>query len=644
MHADESQFHAELRAAMRQPSPVELLRVASALIALPGIDPAEQEAAWRAMLEAQAESDASGVGSAGEQLRIDASRPITPTDVAVHLLVPALIAQDVPELNAVLRVWGEMLGDEGARLRIAHAVSRRDQPAWLDALSLARVDRAVSVTDVFGERETLLVGVVIAEERLTVACDLHTRGTTVIEDADMAPLPLESLVTDAHPGAPGAKGRRELSLATAGARLAKALAATINVSAASETDSWPAVRPALEWIARLMPGEGTAVDSANNNNNTNTAHDDRSDELRQLADEFRASPEASALPKGAADQVETLLRLRADYGSGDALRWGPRFVHDLMTDLYVRSYHAPDKVLLQLPALLSALVQWANTRSGISASATALTLHEIAELTPKFQGIVAENASNAADLERLAQGRPPKPKRIQRSKAPAHAYGQHPMDDFLLEHFPQGAPTGSEAEENAGMRQFTLYMLELEVGSRGELATLTDKPLPPISFSDALAGYDVPTVVAERLRTVAPLIAERLPAVISNPVLVTEIVTIAYRVLARSAAGDPGLYRRRAHAKAIAAAACWVAAAGNGMFTEHEVPGFDEASLAAAFDLEQLDTVDAIEPTLRERGEAMVRAMRITIYKQSGEFFFGDPGFYTQPMRADIIWMRDHRA
>lgn len=89
-----------------------------------------------------------------------------------------------------------------------------------------------------------------------------------------------------------------------------------------------------------------------------------------------------------------------------------------MTDRCVRGYYAPDKVLLQFPAPLPALVQWATTRSGISASAAGLTLHKIAELTPKYQSIVAESARNAAGLECLAWGWSPTPRRIKALHGP----------------------------------------------------------------------------------------------------------------------------------------------------------------------------------------------------------------------------------
>ncbi|WP_017792814.1 hypothetical protein [Leucobacter salsicius] len=367
MHTDEPQFIEELRTALKSPSPAALIEGASMLAALQ--DVADDE------FQAQRET------TPGEAY---------PYAFAVLELAPVFVESDTPETNAVLRVWAEMLGDDMLRRRVLNSVSTREHPDWLDALDRATVARAMSMGDHFGEEETVLLEVHVDGHAITMACALQHLGTTSLDDAYLLPVAITTAFGDLPADVSARTVMRDLDLVTTRDLLLEALEFTEHLFPPVETDSWPATKPALEWLLRLLPANpddsGTDFDAQ---------HEAAQAALRdQLEHEFAASPDGQALPPEMRDEVGLVLELQHDYGTGDALRWGPTFVEYLMLDLYPRKYLAPDRVLLQLPRLLTAIVTWANARSGVPDESTRAVLKLIRDLTPEYREIVQNGDAN----------------------------------------------------------------------------------------------------------------------------------------------------------------------------------------------------------------------------------------------------------
>src|SRR5690606_10839018 len=88
------------------------------------------------------------------------------------------------------------------------------------------------------------------------------------------------------------------------------------------------------------------------------------------------------------------------------------------------------------------------------------------------------------------------------------------------------------------------------------LDSLDADPLPDEGFHwDGVAGDIVPAVTA-----VLDILDPHTEAIGGR-----ELRTVARRVLARAASGDPAVFRRKARADTTAAAICWAVARANGI-------------------------------------------------------------------------------
>lgn len=652
MHADEPQFIEELRSALESPSPAALIEGASMLAAL---------------------QDGSGDDELYSPHETAPGVPY-PHAFAVLDLAPVFVESDTPETNAVLRVWAEMLGDDMLRRRVINSVSTREHPDWLDALDRVTVTHAVSMGDHFGEEETVLLEAHIDGHAITMACALQHMGTTSLDDAYLLPVSITTAFGDLPPDVSTRTVMRDLDLTTARNLIAGAVEFEERLFPPIETDSWPATKPALEWLLRLMPD-----DPADPEQIDQTGDDARAALREQLELDFAASPEGQALPQRVRDEAGLVFEFQLNYGTGDGKRWGPAFVEHLMLDLYPRKYLAPDRTLLQLPRLLTAIVTWANARSGVPAESTAAVVKLIQELAPEYRDLIKNgganpfpfgvgafsdpnflatmglgrdseheghpfDASNGGavygehrghrgrgehrehDLPAFLQEVPPPLRDVfLRADSPDVQWGEDPLQDLILDAFPDSQP-----QYSAGlMRQFTLQLLEREVGGAPALAALDAQPLPQETAEEAFARYAIAADVLPRLRRIGAILVPRATTVFEDP----ELVTAALRVLARTAAADPALFRR-AHKEAnAAAAACWIAAWMNEWFDPYAGSGRTQKAVREAFGMKN---------SPRDRGETFVRAMGAQIYSRSGDFFLGDPGLLVSWQRATLIESRDH--
>lgn len=639
MHTDEPQFIEELRTALESPSPAALIEGASMLAALQDV------------------SD-----DALHPPRETAPGVPYPHAFAVLELAPVFVESDAPETNAVLRVWAEMLGDDMLRRRVINSVSTREHPDWLDALDRATVAHAVSMGDHFGEEETVLLEAHIDGHTITMACALQHVGKTSLDDAYLLPVSITTAFGDLPADVSARTVMRTLDLADARNLVAGAVEFDDHLFPPIETDSWPATKPALEWLLQLIPGDPTAADSS-----VQTGDGAQAALRDQLELNFAASPEGQALPQDVRDEAGLVFEFQLNYGTGDGMRWGPAFVEHLMLNLYPRKYLAPDRTLLHLPRLLTAIVTWANARSGVPADSTAGVLNLIKELTPEYRDLVLNGDANPFPfgagafsdpnfLETMGLGRDPDhgafpfdathdggayaglelPAFLQgvpaplrdvflRADSPDVQWGEDPLQDLILEAFPDSQP-----QYSAGlMRQFTLQLLEREVGGAPALAALDARPLPSESADEAFAHYAIAADVLPRLQRIGAILIPRATTLFADP----ELVTAALRVLARTAAADPALFRRASKDENAAAAACWIAAWMNEWFDPYAGSGRTQKAVREAF---------GTKVSSRDRGETFVRAMGAQIYSRSGDFFLGDPGLLVSAQRATLIESRDH--
>src|SRR5439155_17229563 len=102
-----------------------------------------------------------------------------------------------------------------------------------------------------------------------------------------------------------------IDTADARARITDAIEAGAMTVPRFETETWPACRPMVEWLTRLLPSGGQGY--------VRPEWDEDAQEA--LAARFGASPFAVGLDDDHLDLLEQVLWFATGYGPGDPLRW-----------------------------------------------------------------------------------------------------------------------------------------------------------------------------------------------------------------------------------------------------------------------------------------------------------------------------------
>jgi hypothetical protein len=181
------------------------------------------------------------------------------------------------------------------------------------------------MTHVLGDGDNVMIGARLATgEELSVVVYIDHNLGTVTKDAFVVPESIQGLVelmkaTTEDPDTTW----NDLEPADARARITEAIDTGAITFPPFETDTWPACRPLVEWITRLLPPGG---------------HDYQrpewsDDQRRQLTERFFASPFACDLGGPDFDDLlDSVLWFGCDYGPGDPMRWSPVAVEMLLAD------------------------------------------------------------------------------------------------------------------------------------------------------------------------------------------------------------------------------------------------------------------------------------------------------------------------
>lgn len=280
----------------------------------------------------------------------------------------ALIVVDRVETSALLAALAGLTDDAVLRHKVRREIAARGHvlPRWLLHLDAAEpVARAFVVRHVLGDGENLVTGVRLpgGVELCAAAYVDHSLGT-LVKDALVTPGSLSELIDMMRAGAVDDPDTvfTELGHADVRARITEAIELSRITFPPIETDTWPAVRPLIEWMTGLLPAGGTGY-----------VRPDWPDEAQQaLADRFFASPFGTGLDD--ADHrslLESLLWFGTDYGPGDPLRWSPVAVEILLTDWIPRKIVADVPYLAQAPDLLRAFLGFCHAERGIRAEMAA---------------------------------------------------------------------------------------------------------------------------------------------------------------------------------------------------------------------------------------------------------------------------------
>ncbi|MFN8228803.1 MAG: hypothetical protein U0R18_19015 [Mycobacterium sp.] len=296
---------------------------------------------------------------------------------ALDGLVESFIGVPIPETTALLAVLAEILiYEDTLRGQCRREVAARgdDLPAWLTGLSDLTIERVVRMTHVLGDGDELLIGSRLSDgQPLTCAVFVDHNYYSFITDAFFVPTTVDELVDLASRSNDDPDTTFvEMSLADARTWIEHGIDFDDHFHI-EDTDTWPACRPLVLWLASLMPEGGAEYEPAQSS----------WPETQALLDKFFAS--LMGQPFADPDH-RTLLSACIDENNGDAMRWSEARLHmNLDWPFGFTEYHGSTQAALAVPDLLRAYIPFAHAQSGIRDQLTAEALAAIDAAEPGYR-------------------------------------------------------------------------------------------------------------------------------------------------------------------------------------------------------------------------------------------------------------------
>lgn len=292
-------------------------------------------------------------------------------------LVARFVDVDIPETTALLSVIAVMSGDEAAarQARRTATVRRHKLPKWLRDLTPIEVSQVMEMTHVLGDGDNIFVEFVTGfGEHMTVTTYIDHNVGTLIKDAFVVPEPLGPMLALYESEADEDTEFRDLDPAIARARITEAGETAAITYPPFESDTWPACRALVEWVARELPEGGPGY--------VRPVWEEA--DKRRLTERFLASEHATNLDGEDADLFDAVLWFGCDYGPGDPLRWSPVAVEIFLTDWLPRKFIADADYLGRAPDLLRSVVAFCHEEKSIRLSLTEETQAAIDRWEPIF--------------------------------------------------------------------------------------------------------------------------------------------------------------------------------------------------------------------------------------------------------------------
>lgn len=527
--------------------------------------------------------------------------PFEPTErtadrVTRDELIHSFLEVDRPETSVLLAAIAALSTDDVESRRITRVLDQRGHrlPAWLTTIGDSQAYQTIEMVHVLGDGDNVVVGVRLPSgHELTAVVYIDHNLGTIVKDAFVVPEPIGELTEMMRATANDPDTTfSEIPLADAKARIVEAIELASITYPPFESDTWPACRALVEWMAGLLPAGGRGYERPV------WTDDDR----QRLIDRFFASPVGAPLDdRDRRDLLDTFLWFGCDYGPGDPMRWSPVAVEILLLDWLPRKVMAGQAFLAKAPDLLRAFVRFCHAERAIPSYLTDQTLDAIDRSEPEYRRAICSRRpqSPAALLAGLGAFDPDGP-------------GDRPGDEPWYE----GISDTDPWEYDSFMRG----LLEQAVGGPEALDALDDAPLPDEPFDWSGIAEDVHHRVAEVLAGCDRCCDELLDV---------EYRTAARRVLARIARRGPEVFRRRGRADTAAAAICWIVARANGRF-DQRMGGLTQKAMLAHFGLTGSSSQRA--GTLLEAGGFPTSTFDLTL---------GSPDYLVSTRRLGIIDIRD---
>jgi len=498
---------------------------------------------------------------------------------------------DRPETSALLAAVAALGADEIERRRIGRVLDGRGHrlPDYLSGMGRADAYRAVETSHVLRDGDSVIVGVRLpAGHELSAVVYIDHNLGTLVKDAFVVSEPIDELIAFMRSKSDDPDTTwADIALGDARARITDAIETGAMTFPPTETDTWPACRPLVQWMVGLLPEGGTGYERP----------DWTDDARRDLATRFSKSPHAAGLDDpDHADLLDTILWFACDYGPGDPLRWSPVAVEILLEDWIPRKIVADVGYLSKAPAVLRGFVRFCHGERRIPAHLTAETLEAIDRWEPSYQATIRSP-------------RPQGPAALLAAVGALDPDGPWPM------------PGEGGDREPFDNEEVMHDMLSRAVGSGDALDALDDVPLP----DEPLDWTGIPDDIRHRVTEVLAL-CDRC----CDELLDAEYRTAARRVLARIARQGPEAFRRKGRPDTAAAAICWAVGRVNDLFSPRG-GGMTQNDLLAHFGIQQ-GSVSPRAGTLLAAGD---------FPRHPGDLTLGSPDYLISTRRHHIIETRD---
>lgn len=509
--------------------------------------------------------------------------PFAPDEQRAGLddLVESFIGTPYAETTAGLMALRALVVNEVLAARIGRELEarRHPMPDWLSVLGRSRPTPDVwFLTHVLGDGDDYLLGVTLpsGEELSALVYVDHNMGT-VVKDAFVVAEPPEDLAIKMGTlldDPDQSLTRTDPALARAVIEAAIGTGSMLHPPLVS--DSWPMCRPLVEWMLRMLPSDGVAPE----------AREWTELEQAEIADSFFASSYGAPLDSGdERDLLESVLWFGTSYATGDPFRWSVVTVEILLADWFPRKVIAEPAYLAKLPDLLRAYIRYCHDRNGIRADLTEETLAAVDRYEPAYLELIH------SDRQRTMAG----------------------LAEALL---------GSERLEHLSDEEIHLDYIADEVGGAETLMKLDAESLPDEEF-------DWTGIPVEIHPTVQAMLDECDAC--ADAMLDAEHRTAMRRLLARAAANDPTLFRRRGSPVRGAAAVAWVICTANRTIGSYRSP-MTGKDLLAHF---------GITGSVSDRAQSLIRAAGIDLRLTYGSLRVGSPGLLVSRRRRELVDERD---
>lgn len=502
--------------------------------------------------------------------------------LTISELADTFIGTDLAETTAALSTIATLTADElfATRLRKAVATRRRPMPAWLDSLSDTQVTDTVMLTHIQGDGDDYLLGARLPTgEELTALVYVDHNMGSIVKDAFVIPQPFGEVLERMKELADDPDQR---FVQEDPARIRAVITQAIDVGARTippmETDSWPHCRPLVEWLVRMLPAGGTVPEH----------HEWSEEERRELAEGFFTSRHGRHLDgPDERELIDDIIWYGNGWGSGDPLVWSPVRIELLLVDWIPRKIVADASYLSKAPDLLRGFVRFCHERGGLREALTAETVEAVDHWEPEYQRLIRTERPQGA--EALAQ--------------------------LLLN---EGTYDGLD---DLSFEEIMLESLDRAVGGRANLEALDTVPLPDEPFDWTQIPDDIHHRVAEVLE-----LCDRC----ADEILDVEHRTAMRRFLARAAATDPVIFRRKGKPERAAAAVAWVIAKAN-----------DTVGYAGAMESQELIGWFGVKGAVSQRAQPFLAANGVDPHELYGRMELGTPDLLTAERREGIVRMRD---